>query len=68
MNLITVADVVFKFFPDKIMIYSRDKLLLDCELKDFIGITKFDNLIVDTYGYTNKEKKTMLIRVLEGEV
>ena len=66
MDLETVVDIVFKHFPDKILIYSRDKLIFKGYLRDFIRNTGFDNLIVDSYEYVNKENKTMLIRVLEG--
>ena len=66
MNLVTVVDVVFKHFPDKILIYSRDKLIFKGYLRDFIRNNEFDNLIVDTYEYENELYKTMLIRVLEG--
>ena len=65
MDLVTVVDVVFKYFPDIITIYSRDKLLFKGYLRDFIRDTTFDNLIVDTYEYVNKGKNIMLIRVLE---
>ena len=65
MNLETVVDVVFKHFPNKIMIYSGYKLLFKGDLKDFIEITDFDHLIVDRYGYVDEENKTMKIRVLE---
>ena len=66
MYLETVIDVIFTHFPHNIMIYSRDKLLVKCTLEEYIEIGDFDNLIVDTYEYVNKENKTMLIRVLEG--
>ena len=65
MYLETVVDVVFKLFPDKILIYSREKLIFNGYLRDFIRNNEFDNLIVDTYEYENKVYKTMLIRVME---
>ena len=65
MVLETVVDVVFKHFPNKIMIYSGYKLLFKGDLKDFIEITDYDHLIVDRYGYVDEENKTMKIRVLE---
>ena len=68
MDLVTVVDVVFKHFPDIIMIYSRDKLLFKGYLRDFIRNNAFDNLIVDTYEYVNKGKNIMLIRVLGSEL
>ena len=67
MNLVTVVDVVFKHFPDKILIYSRDKLIFNGYLRDFIRNNEFDNLIVDTYEYEDKVYKIMIIRVMESE-
>ena len=60
-----VIDVVFKHFPDKIMIYLRDKLLFN----DNIEMLKYNRYIEDlnvySYEYVNKEKNIMLIRVIE---
>ena len=65
MKIEKVIDVVFKHFPDKIMVYLRDKLLFN----DNIEMLKYNRYIEDlniyTYEYLDKDKNTILIRVIE---
>ena len=60
-----VIDVIFEHFPDKIMVYLRDKLLFN----DNIEMLKYNRYIEDlnvyTYEYLDKDKNTILIRVIE---
>ena len=65
MKLEKVNDVIFKYFPDKIMIYLSDKLIFnkDIEILKYYGY--IENMYVYTYEYVNKEKNTILIRVME---
>ena len=65
MKLEKVNDVIFEYFPDKIMIYLSDKLIFnkDIEILKYYGY--IEDMFVYTYEYVNKEKNIMLIRVIE---
>ena len=65
MKLEKVIDVIFEHFPDKIIIYLRDKELFNGDIKYFNSSTYLGDLNVYTYEYINKEKNIMLIRVIE---
>ena len=65
MKLEKVIDVVFNHFPDKIMVYLRDKLLFNDDIQMLKYNRYIEDLNVYTYEYVNKEKNIMLIRVLE---
>ena len=65
MNLEKVIDVVFNYFPDKILIYLRDKELFNGDIQALSRSTFLENLNVYTYEYINKEKNIILIRVIE---
>lgn len=65
MNLETVIDVVFKHFPDKVIIYLGNKLLFNDELQMLKYHGYLDDMKVYSYEYVNKEKNIMLIRVIE---
>ena len=59
-----VIDVVFKHFPDKIMIYLRDKLLFNDDINSLKYYNYLENLNVYCYEYLDKDKNTILIRVM----
>ena len=65
MKLEKVIDVIFEHFPDKIMIYLRDKLLFNDDIQNLKYYGYLENMNVYTYEYVNKEKNIMLIRVIE---
>ena len=65
MKLEKVIDVIFKHFPDKIIIYLRDKELFNGDIKYFNSSTYLGDMNVYTYEYVNKDKNIMLIRVIE---
>lgn len=65
MKLEKVIDVVFNNFPDKIMVYLRDKLIFNNYIEFLEFNTNIENMFVYTYEYVNKEKNIMLIRVIE---
>ena len=65
MKLEKVIDVIFEHFPDKIIIYLRDKELFNGDIKYFNSSTYLGDMNVYTYEYVNKEKNIMLIRVIE---
>ena len=66
MKLEKVIDVIFNHFPDKIMVYLRDKLIFNNYIEFLEFNTNIENMYVYTYEYVNKEKNIMLIRVIEG--
>lgn len=65
MKLEKVIDVVFNNFPDKIMVYLRDKLIFNNYIEFLEFNTNIENMFVYTYEYVNKEKNIMIIRVME---
>ena len=46
MKLETVIDVVFNTFPDKILIYLRDKLLFNGDVKYLLASSYLENMYV----------------------
>ena len=60
-----VIDVVFKHFPDKILIYLRDKLLFNDNIQTLKYYNYLENLNVYSYEYLGEDKNTILIRVME---
>ena len=64
MKLLKVIDVIFRKKPDKIMIYSGDELLFN----KYTNFFEFNNVIWNmdalSYEYIDKEKTTLLIRVI----
>ena len=65
MKMEKVIDVVFKHFPGKIMIYLRDKLLFNDDIQTLKYYNYLENLNVYSYEYLDKDKNTILIRVIE---
>ena len=65
MKLEKVIDVIFNNFPDKVMVYLRNKLLFNDDIQMLKYNRYIEDLNVYTYEYVNKEKNIMLIRVLE---
>lgn len=66
MELEKVIDVLSKETPDKILIYIRDKSLFNGDIQTFNKYYKYlENLNVYCYEHINKEKNTILIRVIE---
>ena len=65
MKLEKVIDVIFEHFPDKIIIYLRDKELFNGDIKYFNSSTYLGDMNVYTYEYVDKDKNIMLIRVIE---
>ena len=61
-----VIDVIFEYFPNKIMIYLRDKLLFNDDIQNLKYYNYLENLNVYSYEYLDKDKNTILIRVLEN--
>ena len=60
-----VIDVVFEHFPDKILIYLRDKLLFNDDIQTLKYYNYLENLNVYSYEYLDKNYNTILIRVIE---
>lgn len=66
MKLEKVIDVIFEHFPNKIMIYLRDKLLFNDDVNQLLKYHSYlHNLNVYCYEYLDKDKNTILIRVIE---
>lgn len=65
MKIEKVIDVIFEHFPNKIMIYLRDKLLFNGDVQSLTCCTWLENMNVYTYEYLDKNKNTILIRVIE---
>ena len=60
-----VIDVIFENFPDKILVYLRDKLLFNDDIQTLKYYNYLENLNVYSYEYLDKDKNTLLIRVME---
>ena len=64
MKLLKVIDVIFRKKPDKTIIYSGDELLFN----NYTKLFEFNNVIWNmdalSYEYIDKEKTTLLIRVI----
>ena len=60
-----VIDVIFEHFPDKIIIYLRDKLLFNDDIQTLKCYSYLENLNVYSYEYLGKDKNTIIIRVME---
>lgn len=65
MKLQTVNELILKQKPTRIMLYLRDKLLFNGDVKYFNCSTVLGELYVYTYEYINKNKNNLLIRVIE---
>ncbi len=69
MELEKVIDVLAKEKPDKILIYLRDNLLFNDDVRTFFSYSKYyrylENLNVYCYEHINNESNTILIRVIE---
>lgn len=69
MELEKVIDVLAKEKPDKILIYLRDNLLFNDDVRTFFSYSKYyrylENLNVYCYEHINNENNTILIRVIE---
>ena len=65
MKLEKIIDVIFKHFPDKIIIYLRDKELFNGDLNALTCSNYLENLFVYSYEYLDKNYNTILIRVME---
>ena len=65
MKMEKVIDVIFEHFPDKIMVYLRDKLLFNDDIQTLKYYNYLENLNVYSYEYLDKDKNTILIRVME---
>lgn len=66
MKLQKVIDVIFEHFPDKILIYLRDKLLFNDDINQLLKYHNYlHNLNVYCYEHINNENNTILIRVIE---
>ena len=65
MKLETVNELILKQKPTRIMLYLRDKLLFNGDVKYFNCSTVLGELYVYTYEHIDKENNTMLIRVIE---
>lgn len=65
MKLETVNELILKQKPKKMMLYLRDKLLFNGDVKYFNTSTVLGELYVYTYEYINKNKDNLLIRVIE---
>ena len=66
MKLEKVIDVIFEHFPNKIMIYLRDKLLFNDNIDQLLKYYNYlHDLNVYTYEYLDKDKNIILIRVIE---
>lgn len=60
-----VINVIFNYFPDKIMVYLRNKLIFNDDIQSLKYNSYIENMNVYSYEYVNKEKNIMLIRVIE---
>lgn len=69
MELERVIDVLAKEKPDKILIYIRDNLLFNDNVRTLFSHNRYyrylENLNVCCYEHINKESNTILIRVIE---
>ena len=65
MKLEKVIDVVFEHLPDNILIYLKDKELLNGDLNALTCSNYLENLYVYSYEYLDKNYNTILIRVIE---
>lgn len=65
MKLETVNELILKQKPKKMMLYLRDKLLFNGDVKYFNTSTVLGELYVYTYEYINQNKNNLLIRVIE---
>ena len=65
MKLEKVIDVVFEHLPDNILIYLKDKELFNGDLNGLTCSNYLENLYVYSYEYLDKDKNTILIRVIE---
>ena len=65
MKMKKVIDVIFEHFPDKIMIYLRDKELFNGDLNALTCSNYLENLFVYSYEYLDKNYNTILIRAME---
>lgn len=65
MKLQKVIDVIFEHFPDKILIYLKDKELFNGDLQSLNCCTYLENLNVYSYEYLSKDNNILLIRVIE---
>lgn len=69
MELERVIDVLAKEKPDKILIYIRDNLLFNDNVRSFFSYSRYnrylEKLNVYCYEHINKESNTILIRVIE---
>lgn len=65
MKLEKVIDVVFKHFPNNILIYLRDKEIFNGDMQALSCCTWLENMNVYTYEYLDKQYNTILIRVME---
>lgn len=69
MELERVIDVLAKEKPDKFLIYIRDNLLFNDNVRSFFSYSKYnrylEKLNVYCYEHINNESNTILIRVIE---
>lgn len=69
MKLERVIDVLAKEKPDKILIYIRDNLLFNDNVRSFFSYSRYnrylEKLNVYCYEHIDKENNTILIRVIE---
>ena len=68
MELEKVIDVLAKEKPDKFLIYIRDNLLFNDNVRNFFSYRFYrylENLNVYCYEHIDKENNTILIRVIE---
>ncbi len=65
MKLETVNELILKQKPKKMMLYLRDKLLFNGDVKYFNTSTVLGELYVYTYEYINQNKNNLLIRAIE---
>lgn len=65
MKLETVNKLILKQKPKKMMLYLRDKLLFNGDVKYFNTSTVLGELYVYTYEYINQNKNNLLIRAIE---
>lgn len=69
MELERVIDVLAKEKPDKFLIYIRDNLLFNDNVRSFFSYSKYyrylEKLNVYCYEHIDKDKNIILIRVIE---
>lgn len=69
MELERVIDVLAKEKPDKFLIYIRDNLLFNDNVRNFFSYNRcyryLEKLNVYCYEHINNENNTILIRVIE---